>query len=567
MNNSKQVSKQRRSTIIGASLLVAVAAVFVVVQVIFAANAAPAVSQSGTTAVAQDGDVITGTSVFEPAVPVDLEADDALGEYLRAHTTYYSENDAKAVRAAADLSGSTKSVDWDEAPAGASLNYTIIISNNSGIGVNDLLVTDTLPADLAYQPNSYQSDVSLGYTSSEFDGITYNGAITWTGSLGPSGQVTLTFGAVLTDSLAVDDVVTNIVEIDDAGTVITREASTTIVEETFSPYTFLPVIYKTLLTPIVQVNHPNDQNQWTVSWTNVNEYSSGFEIYESQDPSFNTILSTRIVAGNVTSSQYQHSLSTKNEYYYRVRALGQGGNVTSPWSNTASVIGGYYDDFSNPDTGWAIRRTTYLEEVRSWYERNGTDYWFILQVEDSWDWGVAAPFKTKAPKPPYAIEYRTQMAHKGNLVSHGLVFGADWPGGGCPDYSWIGGIYWHNICFNHFYNTNIIWYGPMKLLFERVDYLEWRPNDGGSPLKRGHFDDFDNWTVSKIPNVNSEEWNTFKVEVRESGIKLFANGQEYASTPDNLWVNEPYFGLFASTDEYSNSTWRFDYYKITPLNN
>jgi hypothetical protein len=243
----------------------------------------------------------------------------------------------------------------------------------------------------------------------------------------------------------------------------------------------------------------------------------------------------------------------------------------SDWSNTVTGIGAYLDNFDDPGSGWAIRRTTYLEEVRSWYETYNGQTILVMQVEDSWDWGITAPYKVEAPPPPYAIEYRAQTARHANLLSHGAVFGADWPGGDCPDYSSLDGLYRHQICFNHFYNTNIIYYGgALKLLFERVDYLEWRPQDGGSPMKRGSFDDYASWfEVDPIPGAPRDDWNTFRVEVRDSGIKLFVNGSStpYAVSSDNLWVNEPYFGIFVSADEYSNSTWRFDYYQVTPLDN
>jgi uncharacterized repeat protein (TIGR01451 family) len=565
MEDRNLTSKQPRSRAIVFSLIVAVVAILIMAQAIFAASAA-VVSTETAVGPAQDGGVITDT-IPVPGESLNMEADDAFGEYLRAQTTYNSDNGLNTETTVVDLSGSTKSVNLSEATAGATLNYTIVISNNDTIAANNVVVTDTLPAELTYQANTYQSVVVNGFTSSEFDGITYNDAITWTGSLGPGGYATLTFAAALSDTLAVDDVVTNSVMIDESGAVIIREAATTIVDEPSMRYSFMPIIFKPLNNPVVQVSRANSQNQWTVSWTDNNQNVTSYEIQESQDPNFATVSDTRNVAGNVSSTQFQRPLSTKNEYFYRVRLTANG--LTSSWSNVASVVGGYYDDFTDPSTGWAIRRTTFLEEVRSWYEENNGDHWFIMQVEDSWDWGIAAPPKVKAPTLPYAIEYRVKIAHKANLVSHGAVFGADWPGGGCPDYSSLDGLYRHNICFNHFYNTNIIWFGDdLKLLFERVDYLEWRPQDGGSPMKRGSFDDFDSWfTVQDIPNVNDREWNTFRIEVRDSGIKLFANGQLYAQTADNLWVNEPYFGIFGSTDEYSNSTWRYDWYKAVPLDN
>ncbi len=560
--------KHSRKGAVVVSFIVAFVSILILAQGIFAAGSAN-ISASDGTDIAQDGEVITSTVVPDYGTPLNMEAEDLFGEYLRAHTTY-SQDGVHSGTAVADLSGSTKTVDFESALAGSPLNYTIVISNNDTVAANDLVVTDSLPAALSYHNNSYQSTVVNGFTASEFDGMSPNGVITWTGSLGPHGYATLSFRATLTDSLAVDDVVTNTVEIDNGSMVITRQATTTIVDQPSAQYAFMPVLFKALNAPVLQVSRPNSQNQWTVFWADSNPGGTVYEIQESHSPDFSTILDTRSVAGS-TSSLYQRALSTENEYYYRVRASRD--DYTSLWSNVVHVIGGYYDDFSDNTTGWAIRRTTYLEEVRSWYERNGDEYWFIMQVEDSWDWGIAAPYKKRAPEVPYAIEYRSKIAHVANLVSHGAAFGADWPGETCPDYDSFNGLYRHQICFNHFYDTNTIWFNHLKLLFERVDYLEWRPQDGGSPMKRGSFDDFDSWfEVSSIPNVDADGWNTFRIEVRENSLKLFANGAEYYNTAnnsnfENIWANEPYFGVFGSTDEYSNSTTRFDYYKVTPLDN
>jgi hypothetical protein len=77
--------------------------------------------------------------------------------------------------------------------------------------------------------------------------------------------------------------------------------------------------------------------------------------------------------------------------------------------------------------------------------------------------------------------------------------------------------------------------------------------------------------VPLLNNVEPNDWNTYRVEVRDNSIKFYANGALQnivdGSTVygDTRWINDPYFGIFASTDEYSNSTARVEYYKITPL--
>jgi hypothetical protein len=157
------------------------------------------------------------------------------------------------------------------------------------------------------------------------------------------------------------------------------------------------------------------------------------------------------------------------------------------------------------------------------------------------------------------------------LSSHGAVFGGDWTGEPCPDYSSLEGLYQHDICFNHFYNTNLIWYigqgSLLRLILERVDFLQWCPECGGSPMKRGSYN-YDDWVVEDpVPNAVAKGWNTWRIEVRSDGIKLFANGQQYATMNDSSWVNEPYYGLFVSSSTNEVSSWLVDYYQVTYLDN
>ncbi len=334
---------------------------------------------------------------------------------------------------------------------------------------------------------------------------------------------------------------------------------------TFTVY--MPIIYNPFEPLTLSATRPNSSNQWDVSWSTGSGNVAEYELEESNTVDFASATVTVFTVGT-NISNISEVESVNNVYYYRVRSTG--GNVVGPWSNVVEVRGAYFDDFTNNQTGWsspdlkgALRRLTYIEKSDSFYENNEL---LILRVEDSWDWALVSPL-AKAPEPPYAIQYRTQIANLGNLVSHGVVFGGDWNGEACPDYATFSGLYFHKRCFNHFYNTNLIWYDPIKLAFERVDYLEWRPQDGGSPLKRGSFDDYASWFVidSSLSKEAAKDWVTYRIEVRDTGIKMFANGNNYANTSDTLWINDPYFGFFASTDEYSNSTQRFDYVYVRPL--
>jgi hypothetical protein len=310
------------------------------------------------------------------------------------------------------------------------------------------------------------------------------------------------------------------------------------------------------------IGRPNSNNQWTVSWSGAAGVTH-YELQASHDPDFGTVITTYTPA--ITSQLVQQTLSFDNLYYYRVRAVS--GDNTGPWSNVQSVMGGYRDDFNDPDSGWAMRRTTYLKKVIGLYYQGN----YSILATDNLEWGIFSPLRP-APAVPYAIEYRVVLENnKQALGSQGAVFGGDWTGEPCPDYSSEEGLYEHEICFNHFYNTNLIWYigqgSLLKLILERVDFLQWCPECGGSPMKRGSTD-YDAWVeVDPVPNVTAKGWNTWRIEVRADGIKLFANGQQYATMNDSSWVNDPYFGLFVSSSTNEVSSWLVDYYQVSYLDN
>jgi hypothetical protein len=307
------------------------------------------------------------------------------------------------------------------------------------------------------------------------------------------------------------------------------------------------------------VGEPNGLNAWPVSWT-ADPLATRYELQEAHQSDFSDAQS--INAGQQTSMLLTRTPSPQNVYYYRVRSLigGQAG----PWSNVGRVVGGFRDDFEDPGSGWAMRRTTYIEEVHSRYQ----DGYLVLDVNDRWDWGITSP-GMPAPRVPYVIDFFAMIDGGGaNLWSFGAIFGGDWPAAQCPMSTDADGWYMHGDCFNQFYNTNTIFYGPLKLLFERVDHLEWCLDCGGSPLKR--LGDINPGSIKTLKLVDPTGWNHYRVEVREDIIKIYA--AKIGFTPelqytyrDTRYIDNDYFGLFASTDEYTNGIWWFDNFQVMPL--
>ncbi|WP_420644323.1 hypothetical protein [Candidatus Leptofilum sp.] len=319
-----------------------------------------------------------------------------------------------------------------------------------------------------------------------------------------------------------------------------------------SNITYLPIVFTTFK---IEVSLPNSSNQWTVSWDKVSG-ATGYIIQESQDPNF-VMIADEITVGDVDSYQFDTPLSFNNVYYYRVRPVYP--DYNGPWSDSVMVIGGYRDDFNNDTSGWVpTRRMTYLEETVVRYGSGSEAGNLIIIVADRWDWLIGSPLKP-APEPPYAIEFRARVHDASNLVSGGAVFGGDWNGDACPE---IGNVYQTDNCFNHFYNFNFIFYGPLKLLHEQVNSLVWCPTCGGSPIKRiGPTVDVD----PILSNGPSLEWHTYRIEVRNSGVQFYLDGALKWTFSDTTYINEPYFGVFASTDEYKPSIWFYDYYQVTRL--
>ena len=455
------------------------------------------------------------------------------------------------VLAAANLEDSTKTASADQVGPQGVIQYTFSIVNSGEVDIPAEL-TDPLPADVTYADHECPPVVTM---SCQFSG----GEFHWEGTVPAEDTVVVTLTVTMNDDVEPGTAVTNTAQLVSAEQELELSAEVTVVAPTASPIQFLPfTMYGLQPEPgpvTLTAGQPNSANTFNISWTEALA-SSGYEIHESNDPNFAT--ATPSIVGPITSLALTKPASPFNVYYYRVRSLI--GPKVGPWSNVVTVVGAYYDDFNDTSTGWSMRRSTYREDVHGFYE-NGK---YIMQVLDRWDWGISSPLKP-APRVPYSIEFESLLVAPAPQLSFGMVFGGDWNGQTCPPGLSYDEWYKHDNCFNHFYNTNTIYYGALKLLFERVDSLVWCPQCDGSPMKRVG----DNIT-DEFNKVDPEGWNRYRIEVRDDSIKVFAaaRGQPLAfqfEYKETRWIGSPYFGFFASTDEYSNSTWRFEFLEILPL--
>lgn len=500
----------------------------------------------------------TPTPTAEPSSDTDAPTDAELlampptiDRYLAAHTL------PNGSLAAANLDSSTKTASSSVVSPGGTFEYTITVVNSGGVAI-PVEVTDALPEQVSYISHQCPPLItdSCGYSA---------GIVTWEGTAAAGESVAITISVMLKLDAEPGSTITNTARIVSPEQELEVSAEVNVYENVTSPFQFLPLALNVPQPPSVELTAglPNGSNSWSLSWT-TNEKATGYEIEESNDPEFATAAST--VLGPVATHTVTKSPSPDNVFYYRARILI--GDLVGPWSNVVSVVGGYRDDFDDPSTGWAVRRGTHRKDVNGFYE-NGK---YVTMVTSRWDWLIASPLRP-APRVPYVIDFDARIISQGYVHSAGAVFGGDWNGGACPPD--VEGDPWakHENCFNHFYNTNSIYNDTdssnvrIGLLFERVDQLEWRPNDGGSPLKR----------VGDIPtsvrdyrHIEPKDWNHYRIEVRANSIRVYASvvGQEprfqyeYA---DTRWASSPYFGFFTSTDIIENSTWRFEYMQVMPL--
>lgn len=426
------------------------------------------------------------------------------------------------------------------------IEYTIVITNSGEAIADNVVMTDSLAAELAYIPDSLAASAGTA--------VADNSEITWHGTITNNSSVTITYQAAVTSTVSAGDTLTSTSEITGTGTLLTPFTTTGIVSPTL---VYMPVTFKAPPKPTLVVTRPNSANQWTATWSDGGPYITSYELQESHDPDFGTLTNTNPGdVGLATTQDFAHSISSNSVYYYRVRAIA--GSLAGGWSDVVEVAGGYRDDFNDPSTGWGMRRTTYLEETNAYYGSGNEAGQLVVVVGDRWDWIIASPL-VPAPDVPYSIEYQAKVHDASNLVSGGMVFGGDWNFEACPE---IGNVYRTDNCFNHFYNFNYIFYGPIKLLHERVDRLEWCLNCNGSPLKRlGPTQELD----PAIGHNGSLNWHTYRVDVKADGAYLYIDGVFKRHFTDTTFINDPYFGVFASTDEYKPSIWLYEYYQVTPL--
>ncbi len=439
----------------------------------------------------------------------------------------------------ADLSTSEITVSRSEVFPGQQVRYKILVRNSGGAPAN-VILTDTLPTGLAIIPDSLSMIGTRRPYQEDHDIITGSDTV-----LG-NDRLEISFRALVSETISIGTELSNTVEISAAGTLLTLQAPTTVISET---YIYYPLVIEPLPVPSLSLVDPtNVNNNWTIGWSSV-EMSSTFkyEVQEATNQAFSNPQSWMIDPPQL-SKQFNHAANWINTYYYRVRVVTD--SRAGSWSNSLLVAGNYEDQFSDSNSGWAMRREDTDTVINSTYYENGH---FVLRMKSSYDSLLGGPLKA-APKAPYRIETKVRLSGQDNLHAYGIVFGGDWDGTTCPNSHF-------SSCYNTYYRLLAMWFGDsgrLKMELKRIDYHD--PVNGHARGK----------TLISFRDVRvnspSEGWQTWAIEVRPGGnIKVFVNGNLVGEANDNLYIHQPFFGNVASTNEYTGLKAEYDWYKVRSL--
>jgi hypothetical protein len=307
--------------------------------------------------------------------------------------------------------------------------------------------------------------------------------------------------------------------------------------------------------PLLQeIDKPPEVEDYTVEWHPpvFDGPIVSYTLQESTSLDFSTAID---YTSKITA--YTMSDQEPGQYHYRVRAYN--GWEFGPWSNVVTTtveLSAFRDDFSDPTSGWRARRTSSpdLDLIKSYY----SDGRLITSIEDRFDFGIYSPMQ-EAPPLPYRIVLQTQIINKANLVSYGIVFGAN-GGTFCSIDRELAGD--SNGCFYHYYRMNAVWGGDyFKYGLKRIDHHQGGEDGRG----KGRGVDLVPYRRLEDWRAHPNSWNNWQILVYEDGFSVYVNGQHLGWTYESRYVRDPFWGIFSSTDEYNISRWEHDYFYVEPI--
>jgi uncharacterized repeat protein (TIGR01451 family) len=240
---------------------------------------------------------------------------------------------------AADLQA-TKSVYPDWARPGQYLTYTVHVVNSGDTLAESAWMTDGLPSEVNYTSGLTATGGSLGIASN---------TITWTGSISPAETAVITFVVQISPSVSGGTHFTNTATITGAGSLVQASVGATAVTTFYLYFPLVPNKYPPV--PVLNsIPAPDANSAYVVSWSCDATGTDRYVLQESTDANFTNV--TRMFTTTSTSQLVQQGSSYGCTLYYRVRVDDDDRWGQGPWSNVRSVTTCYFDDFSNPASGW-----------------------------------------------------------------------------------------------------------------------------------------------------------------------------------------------------------------------
>lgn len=463
----------------------------------------------------------------------------------------------------------------DPVYASDTVTFAITLRNISTVTFG-ITVTDHLVPQLTLICGSEQVDPEMGI-SPVCDA--QQNAITYTAPISAQTGVTLTFQALVGSTLRAGHNITNTVLVDDGEYSITRTVTLVVAGPS---YVYLPLVARRWPPiphpPTISITTPDLGGNYTVSWA-YGAYPSvpaptSYVLQESLNVNFAT--STFYT---FTGSTYTYNFTNKPAglYYYRVRGHNDYG--AGEWSRTvtASVSRIYYDNFSNPASGWHTgedQRYNFWDpnwlgwETVSYINYRDNHYRFYIpftrhaggDVDTWWVWpAVSAPLPdVMRPIPEnYCIEARARfVSHTGS----GIIWWAHW-----------GIVFGANEGFNNFYTFQIN-DNRNRALLHFPSYVY--PGNNNIRYRSVYNDNWTNIELRLIDwrpdgyqfdNIHTNpSYNTIKVVVRNGRVDFYVNGvwmERYNFGPG---LPRAKIGLIAGNWEVTPQELLVDYFRYDP---
>ncbi len=334
-----------------------------------------------------------------------------------------------------------------------------------------------------------------------------------------------------------------------------------------------PVPYGTTLTLTPQSAYGN----YTLDWVYADQPGSGvplptsYTIHEAfNDPHFTNPTVIQHATGGTNGQRVFTGKLPVGTYYYRIRANNQNG--IGEWSNTQSVVvqaRGYFDDFSNANSGWL--KGVYSESGRGVLDVNYDNGTYRMKILRN-DLGLNNKYMGVMPA-PYTHNDRTydvQVEHRfiqavdkdmdPTYAKAGLIFLGTRTSGGTGYFETFYAVEWNfeGQCAVSAY-TNYIWDGghhpyiPRAFLprgaNDKYVYREWPGglNPSCPGLQAGY-------------NKNV----TVRVEVRDNTFAVYFNNNWVGTY--SFWGDlpgNPHVGLIAGSWERTPAQSHFDNFRVT----